>query len=84
MFKVRFKKSVQKDLRAFSKADQRRVLDAIQRVLAKDPHQGKALTGEFKGLYRWRTGKFRIIYDIQKDLLVVLVLRIGHRKDAYR
>lgn len=78
------KKSVEKDLRALSKADQKRTLEQIGKVLANDPSQGKALSGEFKGLYRWRTGRFRVIYEIQKEVLIILVLKIGHRKDVYR
>lgn len=83
-FKVLLKKSALKDLHAVSKPDQRRLLDVIESGLAQDPCQGKALSGEFKGLYRWRSGKFRIVYEIQQEVLVVLVLRIGHRKDVYR
>jgi mRNA interferase RelE/StbE len=84
VFEVHFKKSVEKDLRVFPKNDQRKVLEQIGKALAKDPYLGKALSGEFKGLYRWRTGQFRVIYEIQKDVLLILVLKIGHRKDVYR
>ncbi len=84
MFKVQFKKSVEKDLKALPKVDQKRTLDQIGKVLAKDPYQGKALSGEFKGLYRWRIGRIRVIYEIQKDVLIILVLKIGQRKDVYR
>jgi mRNA interferase RelE/StbE len=59
-------------------------LEKIGKALAKDPYLGKALSGEFKGLYRWRTGQFRVIYENQKDVLLILVLKIGHRKDVYR
>lgn len=83
-YKVLIKKSALKDLHAVPKADQKRLLDVIDSRLSKDPHEGKALSGEFKGLYRWRSGKFRIVYEIQQETLVVLVLRIGHRKDVYR
>jgi mRNA interferase RelE/StbE len=75
---------VEKDLKALPKADQKRTLEQIRKVLATDPYQGKALSGEFKGLYRWRIGRFRVIYEIQKDVLIILVLKIGHRKDVYR
>jgi mRNA interferase RelE/StbE len=84
VYKVLIKKSALKDLQAVPKPDQKRLLDAIEGSLSKNPHQGKALSGEFKGLYRWRSGKFRIVYEIQQEVLVVLVLRIGHRKDVYR
>ena len=84
MFEVQFKKSVEKDLRKFPKADQKRVLEQIGKILAKDPYLGKALSGEFKGLYRWRTGRFRVIYEVHKDVLIILILKIGHRNDVYR
>lgn len=83
-YKVLIKKSALKDLQAVPKANQRRLLDAIESNLSKDPQQGKALSGEFKGLHRWRSGKFRIVYEVQQEVLIVLVLRIGHRKDVYR
>ena len=83
-FELRFKKAVLKDLQNLQKIDQERLLEAIQKGLASDPYQGKALTGEFKGLYRWRVGRFRIVYEIQKSLSIILVLRIGLRKDVYR
>ncbi len=84
MFEVRFKQSVKKDLQKLSKPDQKRVLDNIQRTLAKDPHQGKALSGAFKGLHRWRIGNVRVIYEIKDKQLIILILKIGHRKDVYR
>jgi len=84
VFEIRFKKSVKKDLQKLSKSVQKRVLNNIQRNLAKDPYKGKALSGEFKGLYRWRAGNLRVIYEIQNKQLIVLVLTIGDRKDVYR
>ncbi len=83
-FEIRFKKSVQKDLHRLTRSEKRRILDSTQRDLAADPYRGKALSGEFRGLYRWRIGSHRIIYEIHKDAKAVLVLRIGHRKDVYR
>lgn len=84
MFEIRFKKSVKKDLQKLSKPNQKQVLDDIQQNLSQEPNKGKALTGEFKGLYRWRIGNVRVIYEIQNKQLIVLVLKIGHRKDVYR
>lgn len=42
----------------------------------------KALSGEFKGLYRLRVGNYRIIFDLEED--IITVLSILHRKDVYR
>jgi len=83
VFKVHFKKSVENDLKALVKADQKRMLEQIGKVLAQDPDEGKALSGEFKGLFRWRAGQFRVIYEIQKDVLTILILKNGHRKGIY-
>lgn len=57
-----------------------RVLDD----LTHDPYEGKPLKGEFKGLYSYRVGSYRVIYQIYKRQLVVLVIDIGHHRDIYR
>ena len=43
----------------------------------------KALKGEFKGLYRLRLRTYRVIYEKNGDTLVILVLRVSHRKNVY-
>ena len=44
---------------------------------------GKALTGDLKGLWRYRVGDYRLICSVEDKRLVVLVLRVGHRRDVY-
>jgi mRNA interferase RelE/StbE len=44
---------------------------------------GKALSGNFTGLWRYRIGDYRLICLINKDVFTVLVLRVGHRKNVY-
>ncbi|MBW2736071.1 MAG: type II toxin-antitoxin system RelE/ParE family toxin [Deltaproteobacteria bacterium] len=39
---------------------------------------------QHSGLRRIRVGNYRVIYEVQKDVLVILVLRVGHRHDIYR
>ena len=52
---------------------------------ADDPRRlGRALTGPLGGLWRYRVGDYRVICEIRDDRLVVLVLRIANRRDAYR
>lgn len=46
--------------------------------------RGKALKGNFSTLWRYRTGDWRIICDIQDEILLVTVLKIGNRKDVYK
>ena len=44
----------------------------------------KKLRGEFSGVYRYRIGDFRLSYTIQKQRVVVVVIDLERRKDAYR
>ena len=73
-------------LRELKKLDRRAVLRAfelIKETIARDPHAGKALAGRYKGLFSWRFSSYRIVYEVQEKRLVIVVLRISHRKDVY-
>ena len=53
-------------------------------VLSKDPRRvGKPLRGQLAGRYSARRGEFRVIYEIHDDRVVVRVITIRHRRDAY-
>ncbi len=84
MFNVEYAKSVTKDLKSLPKQLRARALNVAEDILARDPYQGRPVAGPYKGLYRFRVGEYRIVYSIEKDRLVVLVLRIRHQKDVYR
>ena len=45
--------------------------------------QGKALTGNRSGLWRYRVGDYRLIAEIQDDRLFILMLQVGHRREIY-
>ena len=60
-----------------------RVVEAID-SLAENPFKGTALKGELKGLRRIRVGEHRVVYEIQDLVLVVLAVRVSHRRDVYR
>lgn len=45
---------------------------------------GKALTGDLKGLWRYRIGDYRLIVDIMDSELVIVAVDIGHRREVYR
>ena len=54
------------------------------RNLEQDPeHFGKSLTGNLKGLWSYRAGNFRIIYQIQKESDIAFIITIGHRRGVY-
>jgi mRNA interferase RelE/StbE len=82
-YDIRFRKSVFKDLQPIPRKDVERILSAI-RGLAVNPRppQSQKLSGSEK--YRLRSGNYRILYEIEDDVLVVCVVKVGHRKDIYR
>ena len=73
-----------KAIRRLDKPAARRLLDAIA-ALAIDPRpSGSIQLKGGDGELRIRAGDYRVIYDVQDDELVVLVLRVGHRREVYR
>jgi mRNA interferase RelE/StbE len=82
-YKLIFKKSVAKDLRSIPKKDVARILVCFEELAENPLGPGcEKLSG--KERYRMRQGIYRIIYEIQDDVLVVVVVKIGHRRDVYR
>jgi mRNA interferase RelE/StbE len=70
------------DLSVFTALEKEAILKAINRKLSLDPEAyGKPLTGEFKGYWRLRVDDCRVIYRIVKDNILVIVVKIGVRKD---
>jgi mRNA interferase RelE/StbE len=60
-----------------------RAFTLIEEVIAKDPYSGKKLRGKYSGLFSYRFSDYRIIYEIREKKLLVVVLRIRHRKNVY-
>jgi len=82
-YSIRIKGSAAKALRRLPAKHRRRLVEAIDR-LTDEPAAGGVLKGEFEGLRRLRVGRYRVAYEILQDRLTILVVRIAHRKDAYR
>jgi mRNA interferase RelE/StbE len=85
-YRIEFVKSSQKEFEKLPKNIQTKTLDALH-VLARNPYSDLLRVKRLKGaqaLYRIRIGDYRIVYDIRADILVILVIKIGHRSDVYR
>ena len=82
-FSIRIKESAAKELGRVAKSDRRRIVAAIDR-LGETPDLGASLKGDFRGLRRLRVGDHRVLYEVREDACVVLVVRVAHRRDAYR
>ena len=71
------------DISVLTALEQAVILKAVNRKLSLDPEAyGKPLTGEFKGYWRLRVEDHRVVYRIIKDQVLVLVVKIGIRKDG--
>jgi len=53
-------------------------------IISKDPFAGKFLVGELKGYHSYRTGDYRLIYEIIKKQIIVLILKIEERGSVYK
>ncbi|MGH3916720.1 MAG: type II toxin-antitoxin system RelE family toxin [Pseudonocardiaceae bacterium] len=82
-YRVTLAPSAKRQLRKFDPQVRRRIQAAIE-LLADEPRPPVAtrLVGG-EGEWRVRTGDYRIVYEIHDDELIVLVLRVGHRRDIY-
>jgi mRNA interferase RelE/StbE len=86
IWKVEFDDRARKELRKLDKQTQDRILKWLRTNLAteEDPRRtGKSLKGRMKGLWRYRVGDYRIVSQIQDEQILILVIRIGHRRDIY-
>ncbi len=82
-YSIQFKASVRKDLRKIPKKDVLKILTKVESLADNPlPPQAEKLSGDDK--YRIRQGNYRILYQIEDDVLVVTVVKVGHRRDVYR
>jgi mRNA interferase RelE/StbE len=82
-YKIEIKKSAVKELNNLPVNELKRIVQKIQN-LTDDPRPPgcKKLTGEEK--YRIRSGNYRILYLIEDDILIIYIVKIGHRREVYR
>ena len=82
-YEIRFLPSVRKDLGGITKAAVRRIIEKIDQ-LAENPRPPdcEKLTGST--LFRIRVGAYRIVYEIKDNDVIVVVVKVGHRRDVYR
>lgn len=82
-YKLIFKKSIAKDLRALPKQDIARILQRFDE-LQIDPRPAgcEKLSGQER--YRVRQGVYRIIYEVTDRTLIVCIVKVGHRREVYR
>jgi len=83
---VEFDSEAADDIRRLDRPVQRRILNYLrERIAAADDPQkfGAPLRRELAGFWKYRVGDYRLICRLEEEKLVVLVVRVGHRRNVY-
>jgi mRNA interferase RelE/StbE len=86
VWRVEFDGDAARDLRKLGAEPQRLILRYLRQRIAtvENPRRfGHALTGDLKGLWRYRVGNYRIVAAIEDIRFVVLIVTVGHRREVY-
>ena len=83
-YKIEVSQSAERQLKKLRREDLRRVVKAIL-ALGDDPHPigSRKLTG-YDDVFRIRVSQYRIFYSVSGKKLIIIILKIGQRKDVYR
>jgi len=83
-YRIKVQRSAAKALKKIPKLDRKRIGKKIDNLAEKLPSPD---TTKMKGnnpFHKVRVGDYRIVYEIQDDVLLILIVKVGHRKDIYR
>lgn len=84
IYTVRWDTQALEDLTKLDRTEAKRIVKKVESHPAKDPLAlGKALSGNLSGLYRYRIGDYRVLYQVVKEEIIIDVVAVGHRKDVY-
>ena len=83
-YSVEFRPAVLKSMKRLPKKDLRRIKKKIDGLAENLPDPASTKMKGNNPFHRVRTGDYRIVYQIFEDRLVILVVKVGHRKDVYK
>ena len=84
-YSIQWHEEAIRDLKRIDRQAQKKIIARIKDYLSQDPISlGKPLQGIFKGLHRYRYGSYRIIYAVDRESVLILILRIADRKEVYQ
>ena len=86
-WRIEFTGEARKQLKKIGHTQAKRIRDYLRQRIEPldDPRQmGKPLKGRLLNLWRYRVGDYRLVCELRDEMLVVLIVRIGHRKEIYR
>ena len=85
-WRIEIDKDVQRTMRKLDKQTAKRITAKLREISRLDNPRsmGKALVGNMAGLWRYRVGDYRIVCDIEDDVLLILVVDVAHRSTIYQ
>ena len=84
---IEFEPTALKELKKLGREPARQIVRTLEERIAplEDPRSlGAALTGKWRGYWCWRMGDYRVIARVEDERVLILVVRVAHRRDAYR
>ncbi len=70
------------DFKKIDKPDQQKIIKTIRKKLTAEPEGfGAPLKGDLKGLWKLRVGRYRVVYEIKREKVLVYVVKVGFRRD---
>jgi mRNA interferase RelE/StbE len=83
-YQIELSKSVEKQLEDIPKSDLKKIFQRIDKLSSNPFPSGYEKLKGIEDLYRVRQGDYRVIYSVFEKKLLVLILKIGHRREVYR
>jgi mRNA interferase RelE/StbE len=83
-YTLEISRSAEKTLKSLPRADQIRVATAILNLSADPFPRGSRKLSGYDDVFRIRAGVYRILYSVGQKKLIIIILKIGHRKEVYR
>jgi mRNA interferase RelE/StbE len=83
-YSIEVSATAERQIKKLTKRDQQRVINVIKQLGVEPRPRGCRKLRAYDDIYRVRTGVFRILYSVEDCRLLVLVLKVGHRKGVYR
>jgi len=85
-YRIEFVKSAAKEFKRLPEKVRSKTLEAL-RFLSQNPYSDLLNIKKLKGaeqLYRIRIGDYRVVYEVRSDVLLIVVIKVGHRSEVYR
>jgi mRNA interferase RelE/StbE len=84
VYTIQFRPSVWKDIKRFPKRDLVKIKKRIEELSVNLPDLSSTKMRGNNTFHKIRSGDYRIVYQIHDDKLIILIIKIGHRKDIYK